>query len=65
MYCVMLAQSNELKIEFTADRNVLQSHPPNAFNITRLVYNDTTIIKSIRKLRSKVFLAIRLLLSDD
>ena len=28
MYCVMLAQSNELKIVFTADRNVLQSHPP-------------------------------------
>lgn len=24
----MLAQSNELKIVFTADRNVLQSHPP-------------------------------------
>lgn len=28
MFCVMLAQSNELKIVFTVDRNVLQSHPP-------------------------------------
>lgn len=37
------------------------SSTPNAFNMTRLVYNDTTIIKSIRKLRIKVFLAIRLL----
>ena len=26
-----------------------KSFPPNAFNITRLVYSDTIIIKSIRK----------------
>lgn len=27
MYCVMLAQSNELKNVFTADRNVFQNPP--------------------------------------
>lgn len=43
---------------------ILKSSTPNTFNMTRLVYNDTTIIKSIRKYRSNVFFAIRLLLSD-
>ena len=34
MFCVMLAQSNELKIVFTADRNVLQSPPPPTHSIS-------------------------------
>lgn len=34
----MLAQSNELKIVFTADRNVLQSHPPPTHSISHDSY---------------------------
>ena len=34
MFCVMLAQSNELKIVFTVDRNVFQSHPPPTHSIS-------------------------------
>lgn len=41
MYCVMLAQSNELKIVFTADRNVLQSHPPPTHSISHGSYTTT------------------------
>ena len=37
----MLAQSNELKIVFTADRNVLQSHPPPTHSISHGSYTTT------------------------
>ena len=52
-------------ILFFLSYNIPKSSTPKAFYKTRLVYSDTTIIKSIRKLRSSVFFAIRLLLFDD
>ena len=41
-----------------------KSSTPKAFNITREVYSDTNILKSMRQYSIKVFLAIRLVFSE-
>ena len=51
MFRVMLAQNNELKIVFTADRNVFQSHPPPTHSISHGSY--TTTLPSQRAYGSK------------
>lgn len=49
MYCVKLQNATNLKLCLLLTEMYYKVIPPNAFNITRLVYNDTTIIKSILK----------------
>ena len=49
MYCVKLHKSTNLKMCLRLTEMYSKVIHPNAFNITRFVYNDTTIIKNIRK----------------
>ena len=45
---------------------ILSNNPtPNAPSTTRLVYKDTTMVRSMRKYRRRVFFAMRLLFCDD